>query len=47
MSRQPDLDHAKRSVLHSLGSPDSVRAYAFAIDDIIGWYPNSRLASNE
>jgi site-specific recombinase XerD len=36
--RLPDLDHAKRSVLNSLGSPDSVRAYTFAIDDFIGWY---------
>ena len=35
--RLPDLDHAKRSV-NSLGSPDSVRAYTFAIDDFIGWY---------
>ena len=36
--RLPDLDLSKRSVLNSLGSPDSVRAYAFAIDDFIGWY---------
>src|SRR5215467_16028743 len=33
-----DLDHAKRAVLNSLGSPDSARAYAFAIDDFIAWY---------
>ena len=33
-----DLDHAKRAVLNSLGSPDSARAYAFAIDDFITWY---------
>jgi hypothetical protein len=30
-----DLDHAKRTVLNSLGSPDSARAYGFAIDDFI------------
>lgn len=36
--RLPDLDLAKRSVLNSLGSPDSVRAYTLAIDDFIGWY---------
>ena len=36
--RLPDLDHAKRSVVNSLGSPDSVRAYIFAIDDFIAWY---------
>jgi site-specific recombinase XerD len=36
--RLPDLDHAKRTVLNSLGSPDSTRAYAFAIDDFIAWY---------
>jgi integrase len=28
--RLPDLDHSKRTVLDSLGSPDSARAYAFA-----------------
>ena len=36
--RLPDLDLSKRSVLNSLGSPDPVRAYTFAIDDFIGWY---------
>jgi site-specific recombinase XerD len=36
--RLPDLDHAKRTVLNSLGSPDSTRAYEFAIDDFIAWY---------
>ena len=36
--RLPDLDHAKLTVLNSLGSPDSTRAYAFAIDDFIAWY---------
>ena len=35
--RLPDLNHAKRTVLNSLGSPDSTRAYAFAIDDFIAW----------
>ena len=33
--RLPDLDLAKRTVLNSLGSPDSTRAYAHAIDDFI------------
>ena len=36
--RLPDLDLAKRTVLSSLGSPDSSRAYAHAIDDFIAWY---------
>jgi hypothetical protein len=36
--RLPDLDLAKRTVLNSLGSPDSTRAYAHAIDDFIAWY---------
>ena len=36
--RLPDLDHAKRTVLSSLGSRDSTRAYAYAIDDFIAWY---------
>ena len=36
--RLPDLDLAKRTVLNSLGSPDSTRAYAYAIDDFIAWY---------
>jgi site-specific recombinase XerD len=36
--RLPDLDHVKRTVLNSLGSPDSNRAYGFAIDDFIAWY---------
>jgi hypothetical protein len=36
--RLPDLDHAKRTVLSSLGSRDSARAYAHAIDDFIAWY---------
>src|ERR1035441_2562522 len=36
--RLPDLDHAKRTVLSSLGSPDSSRAYAHVIDDFIAWY---------
>src|SRR5450759_5101191 len=36
--RLPDLDLAKRTVLSSLGSPDSSRAYAHAIDDFITWY---------
>ena len=32
------LFRSKRTVLNSLGSPDSTRAYAFAIDDFITWY---------
>ena len=36
--RLPDLDLAKRTVLNSLGSPDSTRAYTHAIDDFIAWY---------
>jgi len=36
--RLPDLDYAKRSVLNSLGSPASKRAYEFGIDDFVAWY---------
>ena len=36
--RLPDLDQAKRTVLQTLGSPASVRAYEIAIDDFISWY---------
>jgi site-specific recombinase XerD len=36
--RLPDLDFAKRTILNTLGSPESTRAYAFAIDDFIEWY---------
>src|SRR5260370_31446641 len=36
--RLPDLDFAKRAVLNTLGSPESKRAYEFAIDDFIAWY---------
>ena len=39
--RLPDLDHAKRTVLDSLGSPDSARAYAFAMNSFIAWYCSS------
>ncbi len=39
--RLPDLDHAKRTVLDSLGSPDSARAYAFAMYSFIAWYCSS------
>ena len=46
--RLPDLDHSKRTVLDSLGSPDSARAYAFAMNDFIGWYCSEpRLAFNK
>jgi site-specific recombinase XerD len=36
--RLPDLDFAKRVVLNTLGSPESKRAYEFAIDDFVSWY---------
>jgi hypothetical protein len=36
--RLPDLDHAKRAVLNSLGSATSTRAYTHAIDDFVSWY---------
>jgi hypothetical protein len=36
--RLHDLDHAKSSVLQSLGSVASQRTYEFAIDDFISWY---------
>src|SRR6516225_6229857 len=45
--RLPDLDHSKSSVLNSLSSPGSRRAYGFAIDQFIGWYCSEpRLALN-
>jgi site-specific recombinase XerD len=43
--RFPDLDHAKLSVLNTLGSQ---RAYRFAIDDFIAWYCSEpRIAFNK
>ena len=36
--RLPDLDHAKTSVLNSLGSPQSRRNYKFAMEQFIAWY---------
>ena len=46
--RLPDLDHAKLSVLNTLGSPDSQRAYRFAIEDFIIWYCSEpRIAFNK
>jgi integrase len=36
--RLPDLDFAKRALLNTLGSPESKRAYEFAIDDFVSWY---------
>ena len=33
-----DLECSKRVVLNTLGSPESARAYAFAIDDFVDWY---------
>jgi site-specific recombinase XerD len=46
--RLPDLDHAKLCVLNTLGSPQSQRAYQFAIDDFIAWYCSEpRIAFNK
>ena len=36
--RLPDLDCAKQAVLNTLGTPESKRAYEFAIDDFVAWY---------
>ena len=45
--RLPDLDHCKRTVLNSLGSPASRRVYEYAIDQFIAWYCSEpRLAFN-
>jgi len=45
--RLPDLDHCKRSVLNSLGSPASRRVYGYAIDQFTAWYCSEpRLAFN-
>src|SRR5499427_8625096 len=45
--RLPDLDHCKRAVLNSLGSPASRRVYEYAIDQFIAWYCSEpRLALN-
>src|SRR5437764_2261227 len=45
--RLPDLDHCKRSVLNSLGSPASRRVYEYAIHQFIAWYCSEpRLAFN-
>ena len=47
MLRLPDLDHTKLSVLNTLGSPQSQRAYRIAIDDFIAWYCSEpRIAFN-
>src|SRR6201988_4758147 len=46
--RLPDLDHSKTAVLNTLSSPDSQRAYRFAIEDFVGWYCSEpRLAFNK
>ena len=46
--RLPDLDYAKGAVLNTLGSPESKRAYEFAIDDFVTWYCSEpRLAFNK
>src|SRR6266571_998376 len=45
--RLPDLDHCKRAVLNSLGSPASRRVYEYAFDQFIAWYCSEpRLAFN-
>ena len=45
--RLRDLDHSKATVLNSLGSPGSRRAYEFAIEEFIEWYCSEpRLAFN-
>jgi site-specific recombinase XerD len=45
--RLPDLDHCKRAVLNSLGSPASRRVYEYAMDQFIAWYCSEpRLAFN-
>jgi site-specific recombinase XerD len=45
--RLPDLDHCKRAVLNSLGSPASRRVYEYAIDQFVAWYCSEpRLAFN-
>ena len=45
--RLRDLDHCKRAVLNSLGSPVSRRVYEYAIDQFIAWYCSEpRLAFN-
>src|SRR5205814_6971755 len=45
--RLPDLDHCKRTVLNSLGSPASRRVYEYAINQFIAWYCSEpRLAFN-
>ena len=45
--RLPDLDHCKRAVLNSLGSPASRCVYEYAIDQLIAWYCSEpRLAFN-
>jgi len=46
--RLPDLDHTKMSVLNTLGSPQSQRAYDIAINDFIAWYCSEpRIAFNK
>src|SRR5215469_9531515 len=33
-----DPEHSKRTLLNTLGSPESKRAYEFAIDHFVSWY---------
>jgi integrase len=43
-----DLEHSKRTLLSTLGSPDSKRAYEFAVDHFMAWYCSEpRLAFNK
>jgi site-specific recombinase XerD len=46
--RLPDLDYTKLSMLNTLGSPESQRAYDIAINDFISWYCSEpRIAFNK
>ena len=46
--RLPDLGHTKLSMLNTLGSPGSQRAYDIAINDFISWYCSEpRIAFNK
>ena len=33
-----DLEHSKHALLSTLGSPNSKKAYEFAIDHFVTWY---------
>jgi hypothetical protein len=43
-----DLEHSKRTLPSTVGSPDSKRAYEFAVDHFMAWYCSEpRLAFNK